>query len=162
MQRPFVDALPRSRTLFCWWDVSVILPSSSFYTQTQHYYCTTQHTTRAKEVLPNKNHARNAHHTSPVHSHHPGSDTMVPSAAAWRYLQRTHYNAFTMGRKFVHGDLNLDLWPWHSNSSKRGTKHICEFGPNPFSSSRDISYTNKQEKSRTAPRTEPYTVHCMR
>jgi len=27
-----------------------------------------------------------------------------------------------MGMKFVSGD--LDLWPWHSNSSQRGVKHI--------------------------------------
>jgi len=36
---------------------------------------------------------------------------------------------------------------WHSNSSERGTKHVfpvCEFGANPFSGSRDISYTNKK------------------
>ena len=36
----------------------------------------------------------------------------------------------------------------------------CEFGANPFSSSRDISYANK--KSQTAPKTEPYAVHCVR
>jgi len=59
-------------------------------------------------------------HSHAVHSHHPGSDGMVPSA-------------FLMGRKFVPG--NHDLWPWHSNSSEQGTKHTT----NPFSSSQDIS-----------------------
>jgi len=54
---------------------------------------------------------------------------MVPSAAAWRYLQRTRsipslrggvmgvHSAF-----FVSGDLGL--WPLHSNSSERGTQHV--------------------------------------
>jgi len=81
------------------------------------------------------------------------NDRMVPSTAAWRCLQRAHtirtlsgegvtgvHNAF-----FVPGD--LDLWPWHSNSSERGTKHvflwICR---NPFSCSGDIWFTNKQTK----------------
>jgi len=45
---------------------------------------------------------------------------------------------------FVPGD--LDLWP--SNLSERGTKRLpCEFGANPFSSSRDISYTNKKPQT---------------
>jgi len=44
-----------------------------------------------------------------VHSHQSCSDGMVPSAAAWRYLQRARYNAFSVGRKFVPRD--LDLWP---------------------------------------------------
>jgi len=73
---------------------------------------------------------RNIDHTSPglsVHSHHPrpGSDGMVPCAAALRYLQPARFNAFSVGRKYVPGD--LDLWPldWHSNSSERGTKHVC-------------------------------------
>jgi len=40
------------------------------------------------------------------------------------------------------------FWPWHSNSSEWGTKHLpCEFGANPFSGSRDISYTNKNSHS---------------
>jgi len=34
----------------------------------------------------------------------------------------------------------------------------CEFGANPISGSRDISY----KKSQTAPKTEPYAVHCVR
>jgi len=38
-----------------------------------------------------------------MHSHHPlprpDSDAMVRSAVAWRYLQRTRYNALSMGRK---------------------------------------------------------------
>jgi len=41
--------------------------------------------------------------------------------------------------------LTFDVWPSHSNSSDRGTKHLfCEFGANPFSDSRDISYTNNK------------------
>jgi len=41
---------------------------------------------------------------------------------------------------FVPGD--LDLWPWYSSSSERGTKHVFqEFGTNLFSG---ISNTNKK------------------
>jgi len=37
----------------------------------------------------------------------------------------------------------------------------CEFRANPFSGSRDISYTNKKHRL-TAPKTEPSAVHCVR
>jgi len=58
----------------------------------------------------------------------PGSDGMIPSAAAWRYLRRARSMPSLSGgdgsvqRVFVPGD--LDLLPWHSNSSNRGTKHV--------------------------------------
>jgi len=57
----------------------------------------------------------------------PGCDGMVPSPGGWRHLQCTEYmrteyampyNALSMGMKSPSGD--LDLWPWHSNSSERG------------------------------------------
>jgi len=40
-------------------------------------------------------------HTSPALCNPitPGSDEMARSAAAWRYLQQTRYNALSMGRK---------------------------------------------------------------
>ena len=40
------------------------------------------------------------------------------------------------------------------------TRLPWEFGANPFSGSRDISYTSK--RSHTAPETEPDAVHCVR
>jgi len=58
----------------------------------------------------------------------PGSDRIVPSAAAWRHLQPAHSILLQLGVMavqstfFLPGD--LDLWPWHSNSSERGTKHV--------------------------------------
>jgi len=58
----------------------------------------------------------------------PGSDGMVPSVAAWRYLQRARSIPSLPGgagrgqRVFVPGDLGL--WPWKSSLSERGTKHI--------------------------------------
>jgi len=36
----------------------------------------------------------------------------------------------------------------------------CEFGANPFSGSRYISYTNKKHRL-TEPKTEPSAVYCM-
>ena len=64
---------------------------------------------------------------------------------------------------FVHGD--LDLWPWPSNSSERGTKHVfhVNFRPNPFSGSGYILYTNKKPetvgaKNRTFHSSLPFTA----
>jgi len=62
---------------------------------------------------------------------------------------------------FVSGD--LDLWSMTLTFKLvwvRDQRRLpCEFGANPFSGSRDISYTNKKD---TAPKTEPYAVHCVR
>ena len=87
--------------------------------------------TRAEDVLPNTNapHAgRHVDHTSPALS--VCALPSPPAATEWSclllhdvvYLQRGHYNAFSMGRKFVPGDLSL--WPWHSNSCEWRTNHI--------------------------------------
>ena len=65
----------------------------------------------------------------------PGSDGMVPSAAAWRCLQQAMRDATErtplslQGVMGVHTFLSLvtltfDLWPWHSNCLARGTKHV--------------------------------------
>jgi len=54
-----------------------------------------------------------------VHWHHPQRGRNGPICCCMTLLQRARYNAFSMGRKCVHG--NLDLWPWHSISSTRGT-----------------------------------------
>ena len=76
----------------------------------------------------------------------PGSDGIVLSAAAWRYLQLACYSAFSMGRKLVPCD--LDLWPLTLTfilvRASYQTRLPCEFGASTFSVSRDISYTNKQ------------------
>ena len=103
----------------------------------------------AKDVLPNIHHTQAAPKWPP-----PGSDGMIPSAAAGRYLQRAHYHTScnrtghsvdaggdgSAQRFFVPGD--LDLWPL--------TKHFrvpCEFDANPFSASPDIWFTYKKTKS---------------
>jgi len=58
----------------------------------------------------------------------PGSDGMVPSAAAWRHLQQARSIPTLPGVTGVHSAFfvpsDLDLWPWHSKSSERGTKHV--------------------------------------
>ena len=82
----------------------------------------------------------------------PGCDAMVPSPAACG-LQRTAHtlqcivngNDSAVFPSFIPGD--LDLWPWHSNSFERGTKHV--FGTNLFSHSRHISLTNKKKTEKT-------------
>jgi len=75
---------------------------------------------------------------------------MVPSAAAWRHLQRPRYNAFSISRKCVLGD--LDLWPltltFKLVQAKDQTRLPCESGANPFSNSRDIWFTNKKNKQK--------------
>jgi len=115
------------------------------------YFFGTQWRTRAKDVLPNINRMQARPPKGPLSvcalPSPTGSDGMVSSAAARRYLQRARYNAFSMGRKFVAGD--HDLWPWHLHLSKWRTKHVffvCEFGAHLFSRSWDISYTNKQKQ----------------
>ena len=50
----------------------------------------------------------------------PGSDGMVPSAAAWRCLQRACSIPSLLGR----WECTAHFCPWHSNSSERRTKHI--------------------------------------
>jgi len=61
---------------------------------------------------------------------------------------------------YVPGD--LDLWPWPSNFRARDQLRLpCEFGANPFSGFRDISYANKKHWL-TAPKTEPSTLDCVR
>jgi len=105
-------------------------PCFSWNTEGPHgmtsvYLATTIHvvTTRAKDVLPNINHMQASKVT-------PGSDGMVPSAAAWRCLQQAHTIRMLPGVMGVHGasfvpvTLIFDLWPWHSNTSKQGTKHV--------------------------------------
>jgi len=95
----------------------------------------------------------------------PGSNEMVPSAAAWRYLQRVHYNAFSWVANLSLVTFTFDFWPWRSNLSERGTKHIFHVHLAQIHSvvSRGIWLTNKQTKKlKTAPKTEPYAVHSMR
>jgi len=58
---------------------------------------------------------------------------------------------------FVPGDLTL--WPWHSNSSKRGTKHVFLVNLGQIHSAVPETFecrTNKKTKSHSALKTEPY------
>jgi len=111
--------------------------------------------TRAKDVLLNTNHTQAAEIT-------PASNGMIPSAAAWRCLQRARYNAscsrtdhsFAAGgwrectARFNPGD--LDLWPltvtFKLAQARDQTRLPGEFGINPFSHSRFIWCTNKQKR----------------
>jgi len=61
---------------------------------------------------------------------------------------------------FVHGD--LDLWPWESNSSERGTKHVLPVNLAQICSVVPEIFHTQTKKSQTAPKAEPYTVHCVR
>jgi len=81
-----------------------------------------------------------------------GSNGMVPSTAAWRYLQPARsIPSLSFGDRnaqhvFVTGD--LDLWPWHSNSSERAKCLRCEFGANPFSMVPEIFYSQRKEQKK--------------
>jgi len=74
-----------------------------------------------------------------VHCRHPvtpGGHGMVPSAAERQNVlcsvRRTRYNALSIGMTQQYfcfspwwpWPLTFDLWPWHSNSSERGIKHV--------------------------------------
>ena len=63
---------------------------------------------------------------------------------------------------FVPGD--RDLWPWHSNSSERGTKHVFTVNLTQIRSSipeifewQQKTKNNNKTKSQTALKTEPYS-----
>jgi len=99
----------------------------------------------------------------------PGMDWMVFSiaAAAAPCLQRAYTNTIRMLSRvsaalsafFVPGD--LDLWPWHSNSSKQETKHVlsvnlaqmCSAVPEIFDAQ---TKWKKMKKSQTLLKIEPY------
>ena len=57
--------------------------------------------------------------------------------------------------------LSLVTLTFDLDQARDQTRLPCEFGANPFSGSRDISYTNKNHRL-TAPKTEPSAVHCVR
>jgi len=56
-------------------------------------------------------------------------------------------------------------WPWPVTltfklvRARDQARLLCEFGANPFSGFRDISYTKKKHRL-TAPKTQPSAVHC--
>jgi len=83
-------------------------------------------------------------------------------------IRWTPYNALSVGmtRQFFlfffcpWWPWPLSLWPWHSNVRSRDqTRLPCELGANPFRGSGDTQtnkQTNKNKKSQTALKTEPY------
>jgi len=149
MQTPFVDGLPRSHTLFCWWDVSVILPSSSFYRQTQHYYCTTQHTTTGTYVSPTINHMQATTWINIAHT--VCALPSPPAATQWSSLLL--HNVICSERIIMHFQSggNLFWWPWPLTLTfklvweRDQTRLPCEFSANPFSGPRNISQTKKKQ-----------------
>ena len=102
----------------------------------------------------------------------PSGDGMVPSASAWRHLQRTAYSAcLSMSMSLSMGMMQqfsrfCPWWPWpltfeldiQTPPRWDQTRLPCEFGANPFSGSQHIWGTNKkkQRKSQAALKTEPY------
>ena len=77
------------------------------------------------DVLPNKPHAGcNIDHTLPALGTPitPRQRRNGPVCCCMMLFAASALQCISMGRKFVAGD--LDIWPWHSNSSERGTKHV--------------------------------------
>jgi len=60
---------------------------------------------------------------------------------------------------FVPGD--LDLWPWHSNSSERGTKHVLNVNLAQIRSVVPEIFEAQTKKSQMALKTEPYLRAVM-
>jgi len=52
-------------------------------------------------------------------------------------------------------------WPWHSNSSKWGTKHVFPMNLAQSCTAVPEIFHTQTKTSHTQPKTEPYTVHCM-
>jgi len=71
----------------------------------------------AKDVLPNINHRKAAEIT-------PGSNGMVTSAAEWRHLQPARSIPSLAGGDKSAQHVFWPWWPWHSNSSEWGPKHV--------------------------------------
>jgi len=63
---------------------------------------------------------------------------------------------------FVLVPLTFDLDIQTRQSEGSNMSSLCKFGANPFSGSRDISYTNKKQTSEkvTEKKNEPYAVYC--
>jgi len=59
---------------------------------------------------------------------------------------------------------DIDLWPWHSNSSERGTKHVFPVNLAQFRSAipEIFNRVHKQSHWQRHNTTSPYTVHCVR
>ena len=104
---------------------------------------------RAKDVLPNTNRTQAAKIT-------PGSDGMVPSAAAWCCLQRACSIPSLPGGDGSAQHVFCPWWPWPLTLAFKLVRASdqtclpCEFGANPFSGSRDIWLTNKWKKQKAA------------
>jgi len=81
-------------------------------------------------------------------NHTPGNDRMVPSAAAWHYLQWECSIPSLLGytAHFCPGGLDLSpLTLTFKPVQARDQTHLpCEFGANAFSRSRDIWFTNRK------------------
>ena len=100
------------------------------------------------------------------------SYAMVPSAAAWGYLQPTRSIPSLSGVMGVRSTflslvtLTFDIWPWHSNSSERGTKPAClwiwskSVQRFPRYLIRKQKQTNKQKVTDSA-KTEPFLRAVM-
>jgi len=61
--------------------------------------------------------------------------------------------------RFVPG--NLDFWPWHSNSSERGTKHVLPVNLAQIRSAVSNIFHTQTESHRQCQKTEPYTVSSL-
>jgi len=82
---------------------------------------------------------------------------MVPSAAAWCYLQQVHYNAFQWG-----ANLSLVTLPFKFVWPRDQIRLPCKLGANLFTGSGDISFSNKQtNKSQTAQNNQNLTQFAV-
>jgi len=57
--------------------------------------------------------------------------------------------------------LTFDLWPWPPKSSERWTKHVFRMNLSQIRSAVPDIFHTQTKKSQTAPKTEPYAVHCV-
>jgi len=113
----------------------------------------------AKDVLPNINCTRAAEIDLNLQTHLSEGPNM---SSAWiccisiqqflRYLLKTPFFCLS----------DLDLWPWHSNLTEQGTKHVFTVNMAQVRSAVSEIFHTQTKKSHTVPKTEPYAVHCVR
>ena len=138
-------------------DMSLYRRSTALHALTARL--TTTNTHYSKEVFPNINCTQAAEIDLDLQTR-PSEAANTSSVWIWRKsVQRfPRYPPKTLF--FVRGD--LDFWPWHSNSSNWGTKHVFPVNLAQIRSADPDIFHTQTKKSHTVPKTEPYAVHYVR
>ena len=141
----------------------VVQQYTKLYSATRNAFC------GSRDISRTQTKHCGSHFACAVHSHHPTAATEWSSLllhdvicservimhCQWGYPSKSPFLSVVTS--------TFDLWPWPSNSSERGTKHVFpwrEFAANPFNGSRNISYTIKMVTDIAKNRTQHSWTVC--